>query len=117
MNDDLRRLREMYEYETDDELERKRQVYLHHIVSETKDEIEAGRKDIDFNRAAYNLLSQIVHERERVRRRRERNIHILQWLGFLGPFIAGVIGGLFASQPFQRVWNALVDLVNGVTAQ
>ena len=116
MNDEqrekLRQLGEVFKYETDDELDRKRKVFLSHIVSETLDKIEEGRKDVEFNRAAYDTLSKIVHERERVRRRRERNTHILQWLGFLGPLLVGLVGGVFASPSFQKIWDALVNLAN-----
>ena len=108
----LRQLRELYTYETDKELERKREVYRSHIISQTLDEIEAGRKSLDFNRAAYDALSDIVHERERVGRRRERNTHVLQWLGFLGPFILGLISGVSASPYFQKTWDALVNIAN-----
>lgn len=93
MNDDARTLIEAYKWETDEELERKRKVYLSFIVGETQDEIRAKAANLDDNREIYEALSMIV-------RRRERNKRIwgttLQWMGFAGPFILGLItSGLF----------------------
>ena len=87
----LRQLKDDFEYETDEELKRKREVYLSHIVRETAEEIAKSQKDLDFNREAYRVLSEIIRTRERRREQLEGKKVKLQWLGFIGPFVLGVI--------------------------
>ena len=50
-------LKHQFEFETDEELNRKRHIYLSHIVSQTKKEIEESRKDLDFNKEAHLFVS------------------------------------------------------------
>jgi len=91
----LRQLHDEFMYETDEEIKRKRDVYRAHIVNETSEEIAKSQKDLDSNRKAYDVLSKIIQTRERKRNQRELRKDILQWLGFIGPFILGVITSHF----------------------
>ena len=88
MDAEAKKLVKAYKWETDEELKRKREVYLSFIVSETRDEIRAKAAKLDDNRDMYEALSKII-------RRRERNKRVgggvLQWLGFAGPFILGLL--------------------------
>jgi hypothetical protein len=90
----LQRVEEAFKYETSEELKRKREVYLSHIVAETQEEIGKSRKDVEFNQKAYDALSKIIRKRERSRLRRELLKEALQWTGLLGPLVVGVIIGL-----------------------
>jgi hypothetical protein len=42
--EELRKLRDEFKYETDEEIERKRKVFLTHIVEETPEEIAKAKK-------------------------------------------------------------------------
>ena len=86
--DDLKRL---FEFETDEELNRKRGVYLSFIVEQTKKEIEESRSDLDFNREAYRVLSEIVQAREKNKQYRDRQELWIKWVGLGVAFVAGVV--------------------------
>ena len=93
MDDEGTKLIEAYMWETDEELDRKRKVYLSFIVGETQDDIRAKAAKLDDNREMYEELSNIIRRRERYKRRMDGTF---QWLGFAGPFILGLItSGLF----------------------
>ena len=87
----LRKLEEDYEYETDEELKRKRFVYRSIIVKGTKDEIEKKAADLELCKAADTVLSKIVRERERARLRRETGKEIIMWVGAFTPFVLGLL--------------------------
>ena len=91
--DALRELEELFEYETDEELNRKRGVYRSFIVRQTEEKIAESAKDLDFNEDAYKTLSKIVHRRQKARERRERLKEILQWAGLFGPLLVGLLIG------------------------
>ena len=101
-DESLKRLSKAFEFETNAELDRKRMVYLSHIVSQTRDEIQENAKDVDFNRLAYETRSKIVQKRQRAPMRRERLGELLQWVGLLGSFI----GGVFASPYLKEILKA-----------
>lgn len=101
---ELQKLVDGFKYETNEELERKRKVYLSFVVSQTEERIKQDSKNLEFNRKAYEALSQIVQKRERTRMRREMLSELLQWSGLLVPFI----GGIFASPYIRTIWNNLL---------
>ena len=68
MNAKAEELAKAYRWETDEELERKRQVYRSHIVGMTTDEILAKALDVDQNREMYETISRIIRTRERNKR-------------------------------------------------
>ncbi len=84
-------------FETDEELERKRKVYLSFIVGQTQDEIRAKAAKVDDNRDMYEALSRIIRWRER---RKRVSGEVFRWLGFAGPFILGLLtSGLLFARP------------------
>lgn len=87
----LQELRDLYLHETDEELDRKRKVYLSHVVKETRESIDEDAKDLVYNRRAYEELSAIVRQRRRSQGRREAALFVLQWLGFIGPYVLGIL--------------------------
>jgi hypothetical protein len=87
----LEELKRQFEFETDEELSRKRQVYLSHIVNHTQDEIEETRKDIDFNKSAYAMLSEIAQAREKAAQSRQKQELYIKWIGLGVSFLAGVV--------------------------
>ena len=88
MDEKGKQLIKAYKWEPDEELERKRKIYLAFIVGATQDDIRAKAAKVEDNREMYEALSKII-------RRRERNKRVwggvFQWLGFAGPFILGLI--------------------------
>ncbi len=88
MDAEAKKLVETYQWETDEELDRKRKVYLSFIVGETQDDIRAKAAKLDDNREMYEELSKIIRRRERYKR---VSGGVLQWLGFAGPFILGLL--------------------------
>ena len=58
-----------YRWETDDELERKRKVYMSFIVGQTRDEILAKSMKLEDNREMYEALSKIIRGREKRKRK------------------------------------------------
>jgi hypothetical protein len=87
----LQELRDLYLHETDEELERKRKVYLNFIVRATQGSIAEDAQDLTYNRRAHEELSAIVRQRRRSRARRETGLYVLQWLGFFGPYVLGIL--------------------------
>ena len=77
-----------YKWETDEELDRKRKIYLSFIVGKTQDDIRAKAAKLDDNREMYEKLSKIIRGRERNKRLWGG---LLQWLGFVGPFVLGLL--------------------------
>ncbi|MGE3770618.1 MAG: hypothetical protein AB7G06_06670 [Bdellovibrionales bacterium] len=102
----LNALEAQYQYETDEELKRKREVYRAFIVGQTRDQIVEQSANLDYNEKAYEVLSKIVHKRERAKARRALLKELMMWAGLVGPFIVG----LFASPYFLALWNALVHI-------
>ena len=88
MDTEVKELRESYKWETDEELERKRQVYRGQIVYFTQDEILAKAAKVEENQARYEALSKIIRGRELYKR---VGGGLLQWLGFVGPFVLGLL--------------------------
>ncbi len=90
MDAEAKKLVKAYKWETDEELKRKREVYRSFVVSETQDEIRAKAAKLDDNRDMYEALSKIIRRRERTKRVGGGG-GVLQWLGFAGPFILGLL--------------------------
>ena len=88
MDTEMKELRKAHKWETDEELKRKREVYRSHIVEFTQDEIKAKAAKLEENQARYEALSKIIRSRERNKRVWGG---LLQWLGFVGPFVLGIL--------------------------
>ena len=87
MDAEIKKLLDAYRWETDEELERKRKVYLSFIVGQTQDEIRAKSMKLEENREMYDALSNIIQARERRKRIRGE---IYRWAGVLMPFVLGL---------------------------
>jgi hypothetical protein len=101
----LRDLYKGFKYETEEELERKRKVYLSFIVNDEEEQakIRQERGDVELNKACYDILSKIIQKRQRVRMREER---FKNWVSITAPFLAGLVG-VMLSPLAARVWNAI----------
>ncbi len=88
MDDETENLLDAYRWETDDELERKRKVYMSFIVGQTQDEILAKSMKLEDNREMYEALSKIIRGREKRKRIRGE---IYRWAGVLLPFVLGLL--------------------------
>ncbi|MGB4106417.1 MAG: hypothetical protein WBK55_01320 [Alphaproteobacteria bacterium] len=86
LEDTINDLIKNFQYETDEELERKRKVFLSHVVSQTQEKIAEGKKDLDFNRKAYLELSKIIQKRQK----RKRSEYWVEKI--ILPLLIGVIG-------------------------
>ena len=100
MSDDavLEQLRRAYEFETDEELKRKREVVLSMIVKHTKEKIVKKSEDVDFNAKRYEVLSGIVRDRVKAKRRWERIREVIGYVGIVGPFLIGIV----SAEPIKR---------------
>lgn len=90
IDEEVARLEKIYRNETDLELERKRGVYRSHIVITTQDKIREGASDLEMNQALYDVLSKVVHDRERRKRHQEWAKIVASYLGVLLPFALGL---------------------------
>ena len=88
MDAETKKLMREYRWETDAELERKRKVFLSHIVGQTRDEIRANAMNVEQNREMHEGLSEIIRGRES-RTRISRELH--RWSGVLLPFVLGLL--------------------------
>ncbi len=84
MDAETKKLLKAYRWETDEELDRKRKVYLSFIVGQIQDEIRAKSMDLEANREMHEALSKIVRGRER---RRRVWGEVYRWAGVLVPFV------------------------------
>jgi hypothetical protein len=105
MNVRERALHEGFKNETDEELERKRKVYLSFIVSHAEEQanIAAKAAQLEDNRADYLVLSSIVQDRQRKRMRREA---LGAWSNVLVPFISGA-AGVLVSPVATSIWTSI----------
>ncbi len=87
MDAETENLLDEYRWETDEELERKRKVYLSFIVGQTEDEIRAKSMDLEANREMHEALSKIIRDRE-FRKRVWGEVY--RWAGVLAPFVLGL---------------------------
>ncbi len=88
MDAEIKKLLDAYRWETDEELERKRKVYLSFIVGETQDDIRARSLKLEENREIYEGLSRIIRRRE-ARKRISGEVH--RWTGVVLPFVLGLL--------------------------
>ncbi len=88
MGSEGKKLLDIYRWEGDAELERKRKVYLSFIVGQTQDEILATSMQLEENREMYEGLSRIIRRRE-ARKRISGEIH--RWSSVLLPFVLGLL--------------------------
>ena len=88
MDVETAKLLKAYRWETDEELERKRKVYLSFIVGQTQDEIRAKSMKLEANREMYEALSAIVRGRERKKRIWGE---VYRWAAVLIPFVLGIV--------------------------
>ncbi len=88
MDAETKKLLDKYRWEGDEELERKRKVYLSFIVGQTQDEIRAKSMKLEDNREVYEALSKIIRGREKRKRIRGE---IYRWAGVLLPFVLGLL--------------------------
>ena len=87
MDAETRQLMATYRWETDEELERKRKVYLSFIVGQTQDEIRAKSMNLEENIAMHEALSKIIRRRER---RKRIWSGVYRWAAVLVPFVLGL---------------------------
>ena len=87
MDAEIKSLIATYRWETDEELERKRKVFLSFIVGQTQDDIRAKSMNVDENREMYEALSKIIRGRER---RKRIWGGFFRWAGVLFPFVLGL---------------------------
>lgn len=92
----LEDLRRDYEFETDEELKRKREVHRTHIVRLTQQEIAEDALDLEANQEAYRILSDFIRQREKERQRRELIELLIKWVGLGVAFTSGVVVALVA---------------------
>ncbi len=90
MDAETKRLLDAYRWETDEELERKRKVYLSFVVGQTQDEIRAKSMKLEDNRDMYVALSNLIQARER---RKRIWGEVYRWAGVLVPFVLGLFTG------------------------
>jgi hypothetical protein len=104
MNAEQRALYDGFKDETDEELERKRKVYLSFIVSHAEEQanIAAKAAQLEANRESYEVLSGIVQDRQRRRMRREA---FGAWANVLVPFISGA-AGVLVSPIATSIWTS-----------
>ena len=88
MDAEAKKLLDAYRWETDEELERKRKVYLSFIVGQTQDEIRAKSMKLEDNREVYEALSKMIRGREKRKRIRGE---VYRWAGVLLPFVLGLL--------------------------
>ncbi len=88
MDAETKNLLDVYRWETDEELERKRKVYLGFIVGQSQDEIRAKSMKLEENRETYEALSKLIQGRER---RKRIWGEIYRWAGVLLPFVLGLL--------------------------
>lgn len=87
MDAETKQLMATYRWETDEELERKRKVYLSFIVGQTQDEIRAKSMNLEENRAMHEALSKIIRRRKR---RKRIWSEVYRWAAVLVPFVLGL---------------------------
>ena len=87
MDAEIKKLLDAYRWETDEELERKRKVYLSFIVGQTQDEIRAKSLNLEQNQEMHEALSKIIRGREK-RKRIQGGVY--QWAAVLLPFVLGL---------------------------
>ncbi len=88
MDAESRKLLDAYRWETDEELERKRKVYVSFIVGQTQDDIRAKLMKLEENREMYEALSRIIRRREG---RKRISGEFYRWTGVLLPFVLGLL--------------------------
>ena len=88
MDPETKKLLEAYRWETDEELERKRKVFLSFVVGQTQDEILAKSMNLEQNKEMHKALSGLIRGRER-RKRIWGGVY--RWAGVLLPFVLGLL--------------------------
>lgn len=88
----LKALARDFKDETDEELKRKREVYLSFIVSQTTEKIAKSAENLEFNQQAYRALSSIAQKRERARKLWDRVDASGKAIAFVLTFTLGLMG-------------------------
>ncbi len=88
MDAEVKKLLDAYRWETDEELERKRKVFLSFVVGQTQDEILAKSMNLEQNKEMHKALSGLIRGRQR---RKRIWGEVYRWAGVLLPFVLGVL--------------------------